>query len=121
MSKPKHDYGYGFNETNSIRIVWCIDDVKDMSKNMEIPIKLTDDDCMDILSTVDRQHDASIGVNWNTIQWAIENHVQEDHWDTAAKTMRSQMVSDCCNAEIKYQDICSSCLEHCDITYEEEE
>ena len=76
---------------------------------------------MDILSTVDRQHDASIGVNWNTIQWAIENHVQEDHWDTAAKTMRSQMVSDCCNAEIKYQDICSSCLEHCDITYEEEE
>ncbi len=30
------------------------------------------------------------------------------------------LISDCCQAKVKYYDICSNCLEHCE-PYEEEE
>lgn len=31
------------------------------------------------------------------------------------------VVSDCCGAEVIYQDLCSDCKEHCDPITEEEE
>tara|TARA_R100000988_G_scaffold103120_1_gene80950 strand:+ start:2015 stop:2266 length:252 start_codon:yes stop_codon:yes gene_type:complete len=60
--KPKLDYGYGYNETNSIAIIWEIDDVKSVRPD------LTDDECMEVLGYVDRKHDASLGVCWETLE-----------------------------------------------------
>ncbi len=78
MSKPQYTYQHGFNDTNSIAIIWCVDDIKHMTKEMEIPIKLTDDQCMEILYDVHRRHDATIGVTWDTLEYAIENYLQDD-------------------------------------------
>ena len=61
--KPKLDYGYGYNETNSIAIIWELDDVKSLRSD------LTDDECMEVLGYVDRKHDASLGVTWETLEW----------------------------------------------------
>jgi|TARA_R100000808_G_C2152935_1_gene162730 sporulation-control protein spo0M len=77
MSKPQYNYQHGYNETNSIALIWCIDDVKQMAAEMEIPVKLTDEQCMDILYEVDRRHDASLGVSWDTIEYNIENYFQD--------------------------------------------
>jgi len=78
MSKPQYTYQHGFNDTNSIAIIWCVDDIKHMTKEMEIPIKLTDDQCMEILYDVHRRHDATIGITWDTLEYAIENYLQDD-------------------------------------------
>ena len=78
MSKPQYTYQHGFNDTNSIAIIWCVDDIKHMTKEMEIPIKLTDDQCMEILWEIHRRHDATIGVTWDTLEYAIENYLQDD-------------------------------------------
>ena len=78
MSKPQYTYQHGFNDTNSIAIIWCVDDIKHMTKEMEIPIKLTDDQCMEILYDVHRRHDATIGVTWDTLEYAIENYLQNE-------------------------------------------
>jgi len=78
MSIPKLDYGYGYNELNSIRIVWCIDDVRQSLSQLPDKYKnetLTDGECMEILDYVDRKHDASIGISWDNIEWAIQDHI----------------------------------------------
>ena len=78
MSKPQYTYQHGFNDTNSIALIWCVDDIKHMTKEMEIPIKLTDDQCMEILWEIDRRHDATIGITWDTLEYAIENYLQNE-------------------------------------------
>ena len=44
-----------------IAVIWSIDDVK-----QERP-DLTDEQCMEVLQQCERQHDASIGINWEVI------------------------------------------------------
>ena len=60
--KPKLDYGYGYNETNSIAIIWEIDDVKTVRPD------LTDDECMEVLDYAERKHDATIGITYDTLE-----------------------------------------------------
>ena len=62
MSDTKTDYGYGYNDTNSIAIVWSIEDVK------EIRPDLDDEACMDVLGYVQNKHDPTIGVSWETLK-----------------------------------------------------
>lgn len=50
-----------------IAIVWSIDDVLEMRKD------LTEEQAMQVLQMVDKHHDASIGVCWETIEsWAAD-------------------------------------------------
>ena len=75
-------YRDGFNNKNSIALIWHIDDVKHalhelktldwFIKKYEHTAKLTDEDCMEILENVERRHDASMGVSWDTIECYIE-------------------------------------------------
>ncbi len=65
MNKPKLNYGYGYNETNSICIIWSIEDVKSLKGSFDHrDIDLTDEECMEILQRVKNNHDASIGITW---------------------------------------------------------
>lgn len=75
--EPEYNYENGYNETNSIALVWCIDDIKCMAKQMEIPVKLTDAQCMDILYEVKSNHDPIYGVTWDTIEWNIEKYFDD--------------------------------------------
>lgn len=72
MSKAKLDYGYGYNETNSIAIIWNIDDVRRVIEDYEMSINLSDEECLDVLRYIDRTHDAEFGVSCDTIFYAIE-------------------------------------------------
>lgn len=51
---------------DSIAITWHIDDVK------EVDSSLTDEQCRKVLQIVKDNHDATIGVNWDTIEAAIQ-------------------------------------------------
>ena len=77
MSEPQYNYQHGYNEKNSIAIIWCIADIKDKAKEMKVSVKLTDDQCMQILQDILRHHDASLGVSWDTLEYAIESYVNE--------------------------------------------
>lgn len=65
------NYGYGYNEKNSIVIIWCIDDVRDTIRDYEIDVELTDDECMEVLGYCDNHQDAEFGMGWENIYQAI--------------------------------------------------
>lgn len=49
-------------ETSSININWGVDDV------LEIREDLTQEQAMEVLYAAKREHDASIGINWNVLE-----------------------------------------------------
>ena len=71
----KVNYGHGYNDTNSIAIVWCIDDVRHQLENrFNVPMdSLSDDECMEVLRLVKSNHDTDIGISWDTINICIDH------------------------------------------------
>ena len=62
-----------FNPDRQIAIIWDIDDVQSIRPDLD------DDEAMQVLSAVDNKHDATIGVNWDVLEfWADELYPQED-------------------------------------------
>jgi len=60
------------DDSNSIAIIWCIDDVRQVIEDYELAIELTDDECMEVLGFVDSKHDANFGISWENIYQGIE-------------------------------------------------
>lgn len=55
------------NERDQIAITWCVEDVKSIAPD------LTHKQCQDVLQCVLYKHDATVGVNWDTLEyWADE-------------------------------------------------
>ncbi len=54
------------NLTDTIQIEWHIDDVKSIDSG------LSDDDARTVLGYIERKHDATIGISWQTIEDAID-------------------------------------------------
>ena len=61
-----------FTSENSIAIIWNIDDVRQTIADYDMDIELTDEECMEVLGYCEGEHDATLGVSWRTIQFAIE-------------------------------------------------
>lgn len=61
--EDERNFGYGYNPSNSIAIIWCIDDVKSIRED------LNDEQCLDVLNYADRKHDASMGITYDTLQY----------------------------------------------------
>ncbi len=81
----KYYYGNGYTSTNSIAIIWDIQDVRgqleSLNENYQIELELSDDDCMEVLQRVVDNHDANYGVNWdslyNAIEYCFEDEIRE--------------------------------------------
>ena len=82
--KPKLDYGYGYNETNSVIIIWEAEDVRLVIEQNDLPLELDDDQCLEVLDYVVSKHDANWGINWDSILYAIE-YIFEDELEEAKK------------------------------------
>ncbi len=52
---------------------WSKDDVLDKAQDMSV--KITEDEAVEILDHIADNFDANHGVFWDTIEWAIEEHV----------------------------------------------
>ena len=60
---------------------WCKEDILHMAKDM--PVSITEVEAEEILGSIEHNFDASLGVSWDTIEWAIEDHVSRrdsTHW-----------------------------------------
>ena len=51
---------------NEISIIWCVEDVKSLDDS------LTDKQCRAVLLMAYQDHDATIGVNWDVLQFHID-------------------------------------------------
>ena len=64
-----HDYLE--RHSDFISINWDIDDVKGVASDRNL--QLTDDHCLDVLDYIESNHDANIGVSWNSIHFALDS------------------------------------------------
>ena len=82
----KYYYGNGYTSTNSIAIIWSIEDVKQqlesLNENYGIDLELSDENCMEVLHNVVDKHDANYGVTWENIYQSIE-YLYEDEINEA--------------------------------------
>ena len=51
-----------------ISIIWCVDDLR------QLGYECTDKQGSKILSQIERQHDANIGVNWDIVEFYCEEN-----------------------------------------------
>ena len=68
---------------------WCIDDVEQQAKQMDIT--LTYKQKIDVLGLVLSNHDANYGINWETISDAIEE-VQREEPDPKISSFEKEEV-----------------------------
>lgn len=57
-----------------ITITWGDDDVRHQASQMGVT--LTDEQIINVLNLVDNNHDAALGVTWDTIESAIESELR---------------------------------------------
>ena len=67
---------------NAIAPIWMIGDIHSQAREIarlddDADSPLTDDEAREILATIDRRHDASIGVNWDVIGDAVATVIGE--------------------------------------------
>ena len=85
MSEEKLNYGYGNNETNSIAIVWNIDDVRQALKDSDLPEDFLDnDECMQVLERAVDNMDV-YGFTWESIYCALEEEFGKNISDYKSK------------------------------------
>jgi hypothetical protein len=57
----------------TIAIKWCTQDILWQADNLDV--ELTEDQADDILESLEHNHDATIGINWDVISFYIENYL----------------------------------------------
>jgi len=62
-------------ERKQIALIWSIEDVQQVRPD------LTDDQAWEVLQQVKSEHDATLGVTWDTLEWAA-NHLFGDAPET---------------------------------------
>lgn len=63
------------DKTGKISIVWCIEDVQSVRAHLD------DDQAMDVLEMVLNNHDASIGVSWDTLEYYADEYYPKPDGD----------------------------------------
>lgn len=62
---------------DEIAITWHIEDIRMCLENLDRTDKLTDKECREILKAVEHNHDATIGVNWDVIEYQIDAFLRD--------------------------------------------
>lgn len=61
----------------TIEIIWSTDDVMMQAEIMNI--ELTEEQADVILDNIERHHDASVGINWDVIEFHIDDYIEENN------------------------------------------
>jgi len=66
------------NPLDTIEISWHIQDLKYLKKDRKIKGRLTNNDYREILQKVKSEHDASIGINWEVLEYHMVSYIEEN-------------------------------------------
>lgn len=61
----------------TIEIRWSTEDVLMQADNMNI--ELTEEQADDILDNIEHHHDACVGINWDVIEFHIDNYIEQNN------------------------------------------
>ena len=61
---------------NQLVIIWGIDDVQQIAKD-NYNAHILPEDALAILEKIDRHHDCSIGINWDVIDFGVDDFLTE--------------------------------------------
>ena len=61
----------------TIEIRWSTEDVLMQADNMNID--LTEEQADDILDNILHHHDACVGINWDVIEFHIDNYIEQNN------------------------------------------
>jgi hypothetical protein len=61
----------------TIEIRWSTEDVLMQADNMNI--ELTEEQADDILDNILHHHDACVGINWEVIEFHIDNYIEQNN------------------------------------------
>jgi len=86
------------NKENSISIGWCIKDIRYAMNDREDKVDISDEECMDILSMIERRHDANIGITWDTIDYYLDEFIQ-DKKEVEKETQDEMEIRFCCGRD----------------------
>ena len=64
----------GEKDDDSITITWHIDDVRSLADDIDP----TDEQCREVLRRADKYHDASVGINWDVLQYHLGEVLEDD-------------------------------------------
>lgn len=64
-------------DENTINVVWSVEDVQEQAKDDDV--KITEEEAREILHYIKKNHDASIGINWEVITQAIQVYEDNRH------------------------------------------
>lgn len=64
-------------DPNKIMNIWEKDDI--LATADKLKFKLSNDQVRDVLSMLERKHDANIGINWNVIEFWVEEIVDQEN------------------------------------------
>jgi hypothetical protein len=67
MTQKPFDLHQHLAAQRQIAIVWSVADVRDVRPD------LTDDQCWDVLQTAANQHDALVGLSWDTLRCVADD------------------------------------------------
>ena len=70
LMEVAHEYveqDHVLKNEDSISIVWCIDDVKEVRPDLD------DEQAWDVLQAVKDNHDATMGISWDTLEYAADH------------------------------------------------
>ncbi len=76
MKKSKLNYGNGFDDSNSIAIVWSIAEVKMVIEMFDMEIDLKDSECVEVLKIAQVNLDMSLGMTPTEIFEAIVEYMK---------------------------------------------
>jgi len=65
-----------FINGDAIAIIWTTEDVFTESENIDT--KISEKEAQEILGILDRKHDASIGISWDTISCHIDEIIHDN-------------------------------------------
>jgi len=72
---------------------WHADDLRGIAEEDDIKIELSDKECVDMFRSLDMNHDAEVGINWESIRYAVESLADE-------KKAQKRFLTLCDNASI---------------------
>lgn len=64
------------SDPDTIAISWHIDDVRGRFDHQYVG-PLTDDECRDVLARCDKYHDATIGIDWDNIDYHLDDMLRD--------------------------------------------
>ncbi|MCC0175805.1 hypothetical protein I4641_02265, partial [Waterburya agarophytonicola K14] len=64
-------HNYLEQHSDFISITWDVDDVKAVARDRNL--QLTNEHCLDVLDYIESNHDANIGISWDSVHFALDS------------------------------------------------